>query len=447
MELVKKNIVSVICGVVAIIAIAASFFPLGGYVSDLQASLNESKSDYTTLETLRTKPRNLPIVKLEETTPQPLGMFPSPDVIKKAAKVVEEVETQSIRMRDAAVGMNKRDVLVPNALPKPASPYDLHFRNRYIDLVKPPMRAQTLTGVPPKLLQQYNAGVVPHQSMIEAERLRRQNEIMQTKVQKDARGVVINQPEITELIANVATEVPRQMRRAVAEKSLFYVEVSPQSGGPTLDIYPGIDGAARPAPAAIWWAQVMLWIQRDVLEAVKEINTAKLENGQVPKSLIEAPVKRLTRIAIPNGTQQQSMFITAAGQAAPAADPTAAADAALPKVVQASPTGRVSNGMYDVVHFQIHADVEVDKIAQLLRTISHNRLMTVYHVEAKAVDAMSAQLNGYYYGTKPVAAVTLYCEALLLRHWTVPLMPQPIKAQLQITDPNAPAAAPAAAAY
>ena len=57
MELVKKNIVSVICGVVAILAIVASFFPLGGYVEDLQASLNKSKTDYSSLETLRTKPR------------------------------------------------------------------------------------------------------------------------------------------------------------------------------------------------------------------------------------------------------------------------------------------------------------------------------------------------------------------------------------------------------
>ncbi|HEV2293471.1 MAG TPA: hypothetical protein VGR35_06415 [Tepidisphaeraceae bacterium] len=439
MDLIKKNIVSVICGIVAIIAIVASFFPLGSYVEDLQASLDKSKAAYTAVDTLRTKERNLPILKLEETTPQPLGMFPSKDVIEKAAKVVKEVEMQSVRMRNAAVAMNKRDVLVKGVLPNPAPPYDIRFRERYVPLVKPPMVGTQVTGEPPRLLKEFGGGVLPQPAMIDAEKLRRSNEIMNTKVMKDQRGQVINQPEITQLLAEAATQVPQQMRQAVAEKSLFYVEVTAQNGGPTLDMAPLIDTGGRPPPAAIWWAQVMLWIQTDVLAAIKEVNTTKLESGQPPKNLIEAPVKRLARIQIPH----ENMFVTAAGQAPPAGDPAAAADAALPKVVQASPTGRVSNGMYDVVHFQIHADIEVEKIPLVIRTIAHNRLMSVYHVEAKAVDATAAQLNGYYYGDKPVAQVTMYCEALLLRHWTVPLMPQPIKLQLQIPDPAAPGAAPA----
>jgi hypothetical protein len=182
-------------------------------------------------------------------------------------------------------------------------------------------------------------------------------------------------------------------------------------------------------------------VQRDALAAMQEVNTTKLENGKPPANLIEAPVKRVQRINVP---MTQNMFVAAAGQAPAAADPTAAADAALPKVVQASPTGRVSNGMYDVVHFQIHADVEVDKIPQVIRTIAHNRLMSVYHVDAKAVDATAAELNGYYYGPKPVATVTFHCEALLLRNWTAPLMPKVIRTILQIPDAPAPGAAPAA---
>ena len=57
MELVKKNIVSVVCGVVAIAAIVASFFPLGGYVEELQGALNKSKTDYSSLDTLRNRER------------------------------------------------------------------------------------------------------------------------------------------------------------------------------------------------------------------------------------------------------------------------------------------------------------------------------------------------------------------------------------------------------
>ncbi len=439
MDLVKKNIVSVICGVVAIVAIAASFFPLGGYISDLQGSLDTSKSTYSTVEGLlpEKKPRTLPILKLDETTPQPLPMFPSKDVIDKASAVVKEVSAQSIKMRDAAIAMNQRPLLVARSLPAPTPQEEIAFRNQYGALVSPPMQGPTPSGGPPPLLAEFKGGVLPQQAAIEMERQRRLREIQETKVQKDFRGQIINQPEIAELNAQATAGAPVELRQAVANKSLFYVEVLPQNGGPTLDIAPGIIGTGRPKLEAIWWAQVALWIQRDVLTAMREVNTAPLENGKVPANLMEAPVKRVQRIAIP---MTQNMFVTAAGQAAAAADPTVAADAALPKVVQASPTGRVSNGMYDVVHFQIHADIEVDKIPQVLRTISHNRLMSVYHVDAKAVDATQAELAGYYYGSKPVATVTMHCEALLLRNWTAPLMPKAIRAILQIPDPPVPGA-------
>ena len=445
MELVKKNIISVICGVVAIIAIVASFFPLGGYISTLQGELDKSKSTFGAVDSLRTKNRNQPILKLDETTAQPLGMFPDDQVIKKAGEVVKEVETQSLKMRDAAVKMNKRSQHVPNALPNPVPPYDIRFRDQYVDLVATPTVNNGPTGQPSKLLQKYNAGVLPNPALIEQEKLKRAKEITENRVQKDARGQIINQPELNQLITEANAEVPRQFRDAVAEKSMFYVELAGQGSGGTIDMAPGIAGNVRPRPEAIWWAQVGLWIQQDVLEAVKETNTTKDESGNVPKNLKQAPVKRLTKIQVPF----VNAFVTAAGAApaAPPADPNAAADAPVNRVVQASPTGRVSNGMFDVVHFRIDADVEVDKVPLFIRTISHNRLMSVLRVEMRSVDATQAQLAGYYYGDKPVAQVTLDCEALLLRTWTIPLMPKIIRTQLGIPDPPAPPApgAPAAA--
>jgi len=425
MELIKKNIISVIYAFVAILAIVASFFPLGGYIGELQKSLDDSKSKYSTLESLTTKQRNLPILSLDETTPLPLGMFPSQDVIDKAGKVVKEVAIQSIKMRDAAVGMNKRTRLVAGSLPNPGARDEIAFRDTYI-----PLMTFGPNGEISKLLAEYRAGIMPPKALIDKEVLERQNEIHQTKTQRDFRGQIINQQEINELIAQVAAEVPAERRRKLASESSFYVDAT------TLDVAPGIAGTARPRPESIWWAQVVLWIQRDVLAAITEANKGSNE-------LSVAPVKRLRKLTVPF----INTFVAAGGQTAAASDPAAAADVAVPKVVQASPTGRVSNGMYDVVHFRIEADVEVERIPHLLRTLSHNRLMTAFHVEAKAIDATEAQLSGYFYGDKPVAAVTLQCEALLLRSWTVPLMPKLVRQQLQIPDPPPPAVtAPTAAA-
>jgi hypothetical protein len=459
MELVKKNIISVICGVVAIIAIVASFFPLGGYVADLQKSLDTSKSTYGTLDGLRTKSRTLPVTKLDEaTTPAPLAIFPNPEVIEKAGAVVKEVEGQSIKMRDAAIAMNKKKQLVEGALPEPRPPLDIRFRDRYVALLSPPMAGPNMqaSGEPCRLLKDYKAGVLPNPQLIEQEKARLSQDIMNNRVQKDARGQIINQQQLNEEIAQVAVDVPKRFKEGVAQKSLFYVESAGAGGGtggalgPTLDMAPGIAGNGRPRADSIWWAQVALWVQTDVLDAIKETNTAKDAAGKVPANLMEAPVKRLIKITVP----MNNSFVVAAGAApaAPPADPAAAADASLTKVPQASPTGRASNGMFDVVQFRIDADIETDKIPQFIRTLSHNRLMSVLRVELKGVDSQQAELAGYYYGkdaagnSKPVSTVTMDCEALLLRTWTIPLMPRIIRTQLAIPDPPAPTAPGAPAA-
>ena len=199
------------------------------------------------------------------------------------------------------------------------------------------------------------------------------------------------------MIVQVNVDVPQEFRNSVAEKSLFYVEVNPQGGqGPTIDIA-GIAGNVRPCPEDLA-AQVGLWIQRDVLQAIKETNTTPDEvTKKVPANLKEAPIKRVTKIFVPF----VNAFVTAAGAAAaaPPADPAAAADAPLTKVVQASPTGRVSNGMFDVVHFRIDCDIEVDKIPLFIRTLSRNRLMSVLRVELRAVDQCKPSWRGTTTGT------------------------------------------------
>lgn len=428
MELVKKNILSIICGVVALIAIVASFVPLGGYIEALQGDLNKSKSSFESLTSLKSKPRNLPTLSLDETTPRPLGMFPSQDVIDKAGNVVKEVEAQSIKMRDAAVAMNRRLPLVPRSLPSPGANDELSFRNRYLDLM-----SFGPNGEISPILKKYNAGVLPKTEEITRFIALKRQEIERDRVIRGVNGQIANPEEIAQALAEAATQIPAQMRQNVADRSMFYVDAL------TLDRMTEINPQQRPTPITIWWAQVALWVQQDVLAAITEANKGS-------ESLTKAPVKRLTKVSVPF----MNSFVTAAAAAAPVAgaapptgDPFALADAAITKVVQASPTGRVSNGMFDVVQFKVDLIMEVDKIPAFLRTLSHNRLMTAYQVDVKAVDAEQARLEGFHYGDKPVSQVTLSCEALLLRHWTIPLMPKFIKQQLGVPEPGP--AAPAEA--
>jgi hypothetical protein len=104
----------------------------------------------------------------------------------------------------------------------------------------------------------------------------------------------------------------------------------------------------------------------------------------------------------------------------------------LPKVPTASPTARVSNPLFDVVHFTMSLDVEAEKIPLFLRTLSKNRFITAYQVDLKVVDGAERSALGLRYGDKPVVTLNLQCEELFFRQWLTPLMPQNIKKQLNI---------------
>jgi hypothetical protein len=109
------------------------------------------------------------------------------------------------------------------------------------------------------------------------------------------------------------------------------------------------------------------------------------------------------------------------------------ANAALPKVPQVSTTGRVSNGLYDVFHFEVEADVDADKVADFLRGLGTRRFITPLYVDIKAKDNALALAEGHVYGNKPVVTVRAECEILYLRAWNSQFMPPGLKTKLGIT--------------
>ena len=77
--IIKKNILSIVCGVVVLLAVVAYFvFVRGLYTGDggLQAMADERKSKFESLNGLITKNRTLPVVELNSTETVPLAYFP-----------------------------------------------------------------------------------------------------------------------------------------------------------------------------------------------------------------------------------------------------------------------------------------------------------------------------------------------------------------------------------
>src|SRR5262249_53545792 len=145
-------------------------------------------------------------------------------------------------------------------------------------------------------------------------------------------------------------------------------------------------------------AQIGLWVQEDVCKAIAELN------DPFP-SVMDAPVKRVVKISFLNdnqpGQQAQPGFVpvfvipnlqptqgvgtetcqampadASGGQAAPP-PMDANADLTKSKNVLLSPTGRQSNGVYDVVHFEVELEIDAAKVPQVLEGLGSKRYISV----------------------------------------------------------------------
>src|SRR4051794_16596684 len=105
-QLLKKNILSVICGVVVVLAIVAYFvFVTGLYTGSngLEADAKQRKSNYDTHSPLHAKRRTLPVVEMNSpSTPHPLDVSPTTPVIEVGTGITKQLKDQSSQIVEIA---------------------------------------------------------------------------------------------------------------------------------------------------------------------------------------------------------------------------------------------------------------------------------------------------------------------------------------------------------
>jgi len=423
MEIIKKNIVSVICGVVALAAIAVAFTMLPGRAAQLQQQLDARRTTYESMHQLLTKPRQLPSVNPDDpSAQQALPQFPSAKIIEAGTAITKQVTDESNDIVKAAVEMNRHDLLYPGSLPAPNNPQAISFRNAYLMSLPLPTAGGVMKS---RFAQELNAGMPPTPEDLQ-KRVADLTAELKKKIFINAQGQPTNEQQVQQELTEKSALIPKQMSEETAATKRVYV--NPE----TFEIYPQIAAApGAPDPIHIYYAQLSYWIQQDVVNAVNDANANS-------KSIKDSPVKHLVSIRAHTGGVPN--FIAIPGQAN--SDP----DGALTANKAVSPTGRVCNGLYDVFHFTVNVDVEAAKVGEFLRALGNRRFITPLSADVKAVDNAVELSHGHAYGEKPMLNLTIECEVLYLRKWNAPLMPQAIKTALGIpseTGTPAPAAAPA----
>lgn len=448
MEVVKRNLYSIICGVIAIIAVVLAFFPLGGMFEDLQADLNESKGDYSSINSLLAKEHTAPDVDIDNAEQRKLGRFPTPKVIAAGEAAVQKVQEQSLQLLQAAMQMNRKAPLVPSVLPAPQSgaarsDFKYEYYTKLHDFVK-----------------QMNATRAPTEEQVELRREAVLNEMQQNagfgnEFARNDLNLEVQMKELT---------IPDEMAREAAARGSIYVSAEPGGGtgggglaGEALELnglksfdvhHPGIPTPSQnalPTIVDVWAAQLGIWVQEDIVDAIVKTNgNAQGVTNSVVKRLheIKVPKEYVTKMGRIPLTDESGVSMRLDQRQQQAAEPDAVPmdlgdPNKPPKDGKQSATGRIGNDLYDVLHFSLVVDLDATRFREFMANLVSNRHITILSVDLEGVDRDREFQNLYIiYGDQPVVRMRLTCEALMFREWTLPLMPKEVQKLLNIQEPG-----------
>lgn len=190
-----------------------------------------------------------------------------------------------------------------------------------------------------------------------------------------------------------------------------------------------------------WELQMLLWIQQDIARAIAITNRV----GDPKSNVINSPIKRLLRLrvadgyvginapgAVRGGAQDFQVGTNNGAAATSQALLTANPDRPLQENYNISPTGRLSNVVYDVRHVTLSMVVDYRELPIFIENLARVNFMTVLHMTAKDVDEYDALTDRYVYGTGDAVQVDMVIETIWLREWTRKYMPASVKADLGV---------------
>src|SRR6266567_431649 len=147
MDIVKKNMWSIVCGVVAVLAVLFTYWPLSGKFIELNGKLGQSVEEQRKFNQLNNTNPNMPVIDPKNSEVMKLNQFPTEKVIEKGKQVVGKVHTEAEKLGQKAMEMNKRDPLVANALLVGREPFMSSFKQEYyaaLDQLRKDMDAITV---------------------------------------------------------------------------------------------------------------------------------------------------------------------------------------------------------------------------------------------------------------------------------------------------------------
>lgn len=432
---IRKQLPLVICGIVAAASVVLAYWPTQGWFTDLASKVQASVGFGSQLDGLTSKTRQYGGVTLP--------CFPTQQIIDAGASAVSQVNTASMGMLNQVSLLNVHIPLDVDLDLANASDPDIQAAAARLLQGGPAVPSVLTTGrnqdVPSaNWIRAYVAAMTddsrirnwPTPDVAQIRRvygypvppLLADQTVTQTEIQnalaelqtninnqyliRDNTGAITSdsQAAATNQYASQSVTLPLQMEVSRANKCKVYMQ--PGAIVPPT-IYASLAATTTTAAASdIFSAQLVMWVEEDVASAVARANADAHD-------VTESPVKQIVNLNISNPPYLIS------------SDPSAGSDSAsLTPAPDFTPTGRVSNGMYDVMQFTLVIDVDATKVPQVLDSLQSGQFITVDQVTtAQQIDSSDKALQGFVFGKAPIVELTLVCEDLYLRSWTTKYQP------------------------
>jgi len=419
MPIIKKNILSIVCGVLVIAAVVVYFVWVNGSLyPDLQASVNTRKSQYETLNNLLGKTRNLPVIELKTTQAVPLPCFPTTEVIQQAKQVTTKLTGQSAQILKMATELNKHKPLIDGVFntPKPSDTAKLLFRDEYYKYV---------TNRIPEML---NAARPPSEDDVADREEKLWNE-KYAKMIYYVNGAEANREQVDQQYMAEIAGLRQQIEKERAEKNTVYLDQTAVTTNQQL-----WKTEASPPDAQVWYSQMALWVQGDLLDSIKSLNERVLKTKpENQRNIVNAPVKHIVSVDVPQGAEMYFRI----------SDTSIEGLQAGTQDFMSSPTGRTSGPIYDVIKFTLIVKMDAHYLPTLIQDLARGKFITVHKLDTTTVDPNLARDEGFYYGESPIVQATITGEALMLRDWTLKLVREVVKKRLPGNAPAADGSTPA----
>lgn len=406
--ILRKHLASVICGVVALIALVALFYPVGGMYEKATGVMEARQSEARDIQAIVQRPRSWPVIPNLDVNPNnsqttPLKRFPNQPRIDVGTRIRDEVAAQA---KSIAETTNKENIHVPmaeNLLPTPKDRYLFakQFSSKAEELKNmlsptvPPTETEIKTAASELYTKSYGPNVL--------------------FVGVDKRP--INLASVVADWQAAADKLPLHLRLDRAHAGKVYIEPDALPVSHARD-----NSQGGPHDAEIWYDQNILWVEEDIFKSLNQTNSKA-------RDVTDAPVKQIIKLDIP---EDQSQYVTSATSTGGGGGN---ADAGNPFL--RTPTGRVTNADHDVLHFTLTMRVDASKVGQIIADLQRFKLLTVTQMDLQSVDGIAAADAGYVFGDVPVVKLVITGEDVYLRKWTTPLMPDPIKLALGVGQSDA----------